>query len=152
MSIPSTPKPWIGVGTRTRELLRAPPRVCSLRLAVMAGCRLVPLDHPHELRVGSDIALDFEQELRRVRGDAALGLASWLLERAGVLPQLDLEAHNEALVHVALELVLPMDEFERAWRAQAGELEEIDQYYRQHVPSEWLIQLAERMEAAGAPV
>jgi hypothetical protein len=102
--------------------------------------------------VGSDIALDFEQELRRVRGDAALGLASYLLEREGVLEGLDLEAHNEALVHVALELVLPMDEFERAWRAQAGELEEIDLHYAQHVPREWLLQLAERMETPAEPV
>jgi hypothetical protein len=118
----------------------------------MAGCRLVPLGDPHQLRVGSDIALDFEQELRRVRGDAALGLASYLLEREGVLEGLDLEAHNTALIDVAIELVLPMNEFEKAWRAQAGELEEVDQYYRQHVPTEWLLQLAERMEAPAEPV
>jgi hypothetical protein len=114
----------------------------------MAGCRLVPLDQPHELRVRNDVAVDLSQALRDVRGDVALGLASWLLEREGMLERLDLEQRNQALVDVAIELVLPMAELEQTWRDQAGEIEAIDRHYQQHVPVEWVLRLAERLEAA----
>lgn len=148
----SSPKPWVGVGLRARERLGAPPRACSLRLAVTAGCRLVPLDNPFELRVRGDIALDLDQALRDVRGNVALGLAGYLLEREGVLEQLGLEEHNQALADVAIELVLPRDELERVWRDEAGDLEAVLRHYAQHVPVAWVLRLVERIEDAAAPV
>jgi hypothetical protein len=117
-----------------------------MKLAVSFGLRLVPIGNPCELRVRGDLALDFDLPLREVRGNVALGLAGFLLEREGVLEHLDLEAANEALEHVATELVVPFDEFKRVWCAQDGDLEAVDQHFAKHVPSAWVVKLAERIE------
>jgi hypothetical protein len=130
-----------------RETLNAPARACALRLCVTSGLRLVPLSGPNELRVGSDIALDFEQELRDVRGDAALALASWCLEEAGMLDGLWLEQANAAVADVAAELILPLAELGEVWCAEDGDLEAVDRHFGKHVPSAWILKLAERLEA-----
>ena len=142
MSVP--PKPWLGIGLRARAALRAEPRACALRLCVTAGLRLIPIEHPHETRLGRDVAIDLSLQPRDARGGVAIALASMLIERENLA--LDLDQLNQALADVALELILPADELERVWAEQDGNVEAVDRVYSAHVPSSWVLRLAETLE------
>lgn len=130
---------WEGLGVHTRQYVRAGERVCALNLARMIGFSVLPLspNFPEVRRWENEIYVDFSLLIRDgslidVREQVVRELAEFLLEEC------DYVRNEGAIVGVATELVFPYREAERAWRHYDGDLEQLDDYYADHVPARWM--------------
>jgi len=132
---------WETLGVHTRRYARAGDRACVLEMAKMIGFKLPPQKEPLPglpalRRWANEIYVDYSAVLRDrslvgVREQVARELAAFVLEECTYTRS------EPAIVGVATELVFPRVEAEAAWLRFDGDLEKLDDYYADHVPSAW---------------
>ena len=130
---------WETLGIHTRRYARAGDRVCALEMAKMIGFSVQPRSEhfPGVRRRLNEIYVDYsavfdDRSLVGVREQVARELAAFALEEC------DYTRSEPAIVGVASELVFPRSEARLAWQRFGGDLEKLDEYYGDHVPSAWL--------------
>ena len=130
---------WERVGVHTGRYVRSGERACSLEIAKMIGFSVLPQSphFPHVRRKDDKIFVDYgsvwrDGSLVGVREQVARELAVFLLEECVYVRT------EEAIVGVATEIVFPWREAEKALHRFGGDIEKLDDYYADHVPTRWI--------------